>query len=457
MIYIASNLKIRKGYFLFFFLLWTSFTFSQSIVSVGSSSPNGTYTIGQTVDINITFNIAITVSGSPRLLLETGETDSYAIYLSGSGTSTLTFRYTVEENDMSSKLDYISTSSLELNGGSLGSATLSLPDPTPSSKRIKKIVITKNGGGHQTLKAINMIVTPDGGTATDVAITSLANATTTDSHHQNNFGEERKVINLLRNKGDNNSYTFNSPATAEITFNQSYSINDINEFTFYGWARYGGNYYGRIANFSFSFLDDNNQEIYSFTSPSDYQNGSNELVIHRLIGEKGISDGNIWQSDINSHFSSAGYSDGWYVNDYNLPSLLGESLKKNHSILIDGNIVPTITQTDLSANNSTVSVTFSELVYGGTAQSTSTLQTSDFLLSLNGGTATLSSSTPSSISISGTTIGLGISLSGSADGDEILTISPVADSVFDSQAGTASTTQSSNTVNLHRYKIIYLI
>ena len=114
----------------------------------------------------------------------------------------------------------------------------------------------------------------------------------------------------------------------------------------------------------------------------------------------------------------------------------------------DVNELPVITSTAIAIDNSTVSVTFSELVYGGSSNATSTLEVADFALSISGGTATLSSSTPSSVTISGTTIGLGISLSGSADGDELLTILPVTDSVFDSQGGTASTTQTSNTVNL---------
>jgi len=114
----------------------------------------------------------------------------------------------------------------------------------------------------------------------------------------------------------------------------------------------------------------------------------------------------------------------------------------------DVNELPVISSTSITSDNSTVSVTFSELVYGGSSNATSTLEVADFALSISGGTATLSSSTPSSITISGTTIGLGISLTGSADGDELLTILPVANSVFDSQGGTASTTQTSNTVNL---------
>jgi hypothetical protein len=114
----------------------------------------------------------------------------------------------------------------------------------------------------------------------------------------------------------------------------------------------------------------------------------------------------------------------------------------------DLNEPPVITSTAIAVDNSTVSVTFSELVYGGSSNATSTLEVTDFALSISGGTAILSSSTPSSITISGTTIGLELSLSGLADGDELLTILPVTDSVFDSQGGTASTTQTSNTVNL---------
>src|SRR6185503_5068610 len=51
-----------------------------------------------------------------------------------SGTSTLTFNYTVQAGDTSADLDYVSTSSLTLNGGSIqdagsNNATLTLPSP----------------------------------------------------------------------------------------------------------------------------------------------------------------------------------------------------------------------------------------------------------------------------------------------------------------------------------------
>jgi hypothetical protein len=107
--------------------------------------------------------------------------------------------------------------------------------------------------------------------------------------------------------------------------------------------------------------------------------------------------------------------------------------------------IPEISQTKIAIVNSTVSVTFSDAVYGGSANATSTLEVSDFELSISGGSASLSSSTPSSIIVSGTTIGLGISLTGTPDGNEILTILPVSNAIFSASGDTVSTTQSNNT------------
>ncbi|MDC3330495.1 thrombospondin type 3 repeat-containing protein, partial [Flavobacteriaceae bacterium] len=110
--------------------------------------------------------------------------------------------------------------------------------------------------------------------------------------------------------------------------------------------------------------------------------------------------------------------------------------------------IPEISQTKIALDNSTVSVTFSDAVYGGTANVTSTLEVSDFVLSMSSGSASLSSATPSSISISGTTIGLGISLSGTPDGSEVLTVLPVSNTVFSASGDTVSTTQTNNTTEL---------
>ena len=111
--------------------------------------------------------------------------------------------------------------------------------------------------------------------------------------------------------------------------------------------------------------------------------------------------------------------------------------------------LPEISQTKIAINNSTVSVTFSDAVYGGSANATSTIEVSDFTLSMSGGQATLSSSTPTTINISGSTINLGIPLTGTPDGNEILTILPASNSsIFSVSGNPASTSQTSNTIQL---------
>ena len=111
--------------------------------------------------------------------------------------------------------------------------------------------------------------------------------------------------------------------------------------------------------------------------------------------------------------------------------------------------IPTIHSVSLAADNSTIAVTFSEAVYN-TNSGSGALEVSDFTLSISGGVATLSSSTPSSISASGTVYTLGISLTGTTNGSETLTVVPSSASAIYNAVGTAvSTSQSNNTVSLN--------
>jgi hypothetical protein len=103
-------------------------TATPAVTGVAASSASGTYGIGQSVDIQVTFSQAVAVTGVPTLQLNTTPLRT-ARYLTGSGTNVLTFRYTIQTNDWSSRLDYTSTSALS---GSVQSAagipaTLTLP------------------------------------------------------------------------------------------------------------------------------------------------------------------------------------------------------------------------------------------------------------------------------------------------------------------------------------------
>ena len=110
---------------------------------------------------------------------------------------------------------------------------------------------------------------------------------------------------------------------------------------------------------------------------------------------------------------------------------------------------PTITGTTVVANNASIAVTFSEAAYN-TSGGSGALEASDFTLTLSGGTATLSSATPSSISSSSKTYTLGLSLSGTPNGSDNITVVPSGSTaIYDAAGNAASTSQSNNTVTLN--------
>ncbi|MCV3290765.1 hypothetical protein LZT28_21515, partial [Aeromonas media] len=104
------------------------------VSGVSSTTAAGTYGVGSVISIQVSFSEAVTVSGTPQLTLETGATDRTINYVSGSGSNTLTFNYTVQAGDTSADLDYLSAAALGLNGGTIrdaagNNATLTLPSP----------------------------------------------------------------------------------------------------------------------------------------------------------------------------------------------------------------------------------------------------------------------------------------------------------------------------------------
>jgi hypothetical protein len=109
---------------------------------------------------------------------------------------------------------------------------------------------------------------------------------------------------------------------------------------------------------------------------------------------------------------------------------------------------PTINSVSMASNNSTITVTTSVGVYNSNGGS-SDLEVSDFTLSISGGNATLTSSTPTSITKTSQSIWvLGVGLAGTPTGEETLTVTPVANSIY---AGgvVMSTTQTGNSASVN--------
>lgn len=105
------------------------------VTSVSATNDNGTFKINDVIDVTVTFSKIVTVTGGPpQLELNIDGVGRLINYTSGSPSATLTFSYTVQENDVSSDLDYISTDALSLNGATIRDASsndaiLTLPTP----------------------------------------------------------------------------------------------------------------------------------------------------------------------------------------------------------------------------------------------------------------------------------------------------------------------------------------
>ncbi|MCW3005154.1 MAG: hypothetical protein JWQ20_4452, partial [Conexibacter sp.] len=97
-----------------------SFTTAPVVSSVSATTADGSYKAGGVIVITVVFTSAVTVSGTPTLALNSGATASYA---SGSGSTTLSFNYTISGGETSADLDYTSTSALALSGGTIKDAS----------------------------------------------------------------------------------------------------------------------------------------------------------------------------------------------------------------------------------------------------------------------------------------------------------------------------------------------
>ena len=89
------------------------------VTSVGVPA-NKTYAVGQSLEFTVNFDQESFVTGAPQIALTIGSATRYAQYLSGSGTTSLTFRYAVTAGDADAS--GITVGALSLNSGSIQNA-----------------------------------------------------------------------------------------------------------------------------------------------------------------------------------------------------------------------------------------------------------------------------------------------------------------------------------------------
>ena len=119
------------------------------IGTFAASFRNGTYGTGTVIPLKIVFSAPVNVTGQPHLALNSG---GVAVYTSGSGSATLVFTYTVTACENSNDLNYASTDSLTLNGGTIKDsgtgvdAVLTLPAlADPNSLGSQKDIVISTG------------------------------------------------------------------------------------------------------------------------------------------------------------------------------------------------------------------------------------------------------------------------------------------------------------------------
>ncbi|KAG7385097.1 hypothetical protein PHYPSEUDO_001949 [Phytophthora pseudosyringae] len=150
-----------------------------AMVGVTSGTSNGIYAPGDEIKILITFTKSVTVTGYPRLFLETGPIKRPAGYTSGSGSKTLMFVYRVSAGDTAGSgfLNYRNDQALSLNGGTI---TRSLVGSTGTAGASAVITLTAATLSAKSL-ANNAQLTIDGlpPTVTRISVASAPSTTVT--------------------------------------------------------------------------------------------------------------------------------------------------------------------------------------------------------------------------------------------------------------------------------------
>jgi hypothetical protein len=106
----------------------------------------GTYAMGDMLSFTATFSENVTVSGYPYILVNVGGSNKQAVYASGSGSTSLVFRYTLASGDYDND-GVASASSVTLNSGTIkdasgNNATLSFTAPTTTAVLVDGVAPT---------------------------------------------------------------------------------------------------------------------------------------------------------------------------------------------------------------------------------------------------------------------------------------------------------------------------
>ncbi|HET8810573.1 MAG TPA: Ig-like domain-containing protein [Flavobacteriaceae bacterium] len=190
------------------------------VVSSVSVPANATYTAGQNMDftVNSSENVTVnTAGGIPRIALTIGASTRYASYLSGSGTSALVFRYTVQTGD--SDLDGIAVgAAIEENGATLQDAAGN------------NLTTTLNSVGSTASVLVDAVApaapsTPDLAAASDDGVSDTDNTTADNTPTFTGTAEANATVTLISSI-DGNLGTTIANGTGNWSFTPGTALSD---------------------------------------------------------------------------------------------------------------------------------------------------------------------------------------------------------------------------------------
>jgi len=154
------------------------------VTAVTATTPDGSYGVDSTIAITVTFDAAVTVTGTPQLQLETGATDQFATYASGTGGTALTFNYVVKAGDTSADLQYLSTTALTPNGGTIKD---SLAVDVDAVLTLPALASANSLGGSKAIVVDGVAPTVTLTSTSAATVNGLFNVTATFSENVSNF------------------------------------------------------------------------------------------------------------------------------------------------------------------------------------------------------------------------------------------------------------------------------
>lgn len=248
-----------------------------TITNVSSDKVNGSYTIGEAIDIDITFSEAVTSTGNVTVTLETGATDRTCTFTVSNAT-TGTCNYTVQAGDASADLTVSS-----ISGTIADQASNAMTDFSPATNLAanKALVIDTADPTVDTLSP------SDGATVVSVTTNFVLTFDAVVNRQTGNITIKKSSDDSIAETIDVTSAQVTGTGTAIITVNPSVTLESETgyyvEVATTAFDDIAGNSYAGIADtttWNFTTADVANPTVTTF-SPAD--NASDVAIASNLV------------------------------------------------------------------------------------------------------------------------------------------------------------------------------